>query len=82
MIHSSLSVEAEANLRRLFDLLDPDNPEDRLFKAEAARELGSFSAAAALLAGELPKRYKAAADRLRMFVELGDDQVHVLVHDL
>jgi hypothetical protein len=82
VIHSRLPVEAEANLQRLFDLLDPDDPEDRLFKAEAARELGSFSAAAALLEGELPKRYKAAADRLRMFIELGDDRVHILVHDL
>lgn len=82
VIERPLPIEAEANLHRLFDLLDPDDPEDRLFKAEAARELGSFSAAAALLEGELPERYKAAADRLRMFVELGDDQVHVLVHDL
>ncbi len=82
VVHTQLPVEAEANLRRLYDLLDPANPEDRLFKAEAARELGAFTAAAVLLEGELPERYKSTAARLRTFVEMGDDQVHVLVHDL
>jgi hypothetical protein len=76
--NTPLSPEAKANLQRLFDLLDPDDPAGRLFKAEAARELGDFSTATALLASELPSRYETAARQIRKLIEHGDRLVRVL----
>ncbi len=81
-LDTPLPPEAEANLRSLFDLLDPAEPEARLFKAEAARELGEFAAAATLLASELPARYQTSAARIRELAQKGDHLVRVLEHGL
>jgi hypothetical protein len=57
------------NLKRLFELLDPAAPEERLLKAEAARELGDFDGAAALLEGEIPDDQAEIAARIRQLTE-------------
>jgi len=76
--HTPLTPAAKANLRRLYDLLDPDDPEELIRKAEAARELGEFSIAAALLARQLPARYETAAGQIRKLIEQADLLVRVL----
>lgn len=59
----------EASLRRLFELLTPDEPEERLLKAEAARELGDFEGASRLLEGPIPDDQAPIAARIRELVE-------------
>jgi len=59
----------EANLRRLLEILNADEPEERLLKAEAARELGDFDAASRLLEGPLPDDQGPIAARIRELVE-------------
>jgi hypothetical protein len=59
------SAEARHNLTRLMQLLDETDPQARLLKAEAARELGEFDATLALLETTVPSQYQAAADLIR-----------------
>lgn len=59
------SERAEASLRRLLELLDAEAPDERLLKAEAARELGDFERAEELLRGDFPEAHAAVAGRIR-----------------
>lgn len=70
-----LSGADAANLLRLHELLDPATPEQRLLKAEAARELGDFEGASALLAGELPDEQAQVAARIRELVGMRNSTV-------
>lgn len=57
------------NLRELFDLLGERDPEERLLKAEAARELSEFDKSIALLAGPWPTPLLAHEGRIRALAE-------------
>lgn len=70
-----LSGADAANLLRLHELLDPATPEQRLLKAEAARELGDFEGASALLAVEPPDEQAPVAARIRELVGMRNTTV-------
>ncbi len=63
---------------QLYELLAPEEPVDRLTKAELARELGWFDRARELLDWPWPEEYRHAADRIRMLAEEGDPEVREL----
>lgn len=65
---------AADNLRRLFDLLDEDEPEERVMKAEAARELGDFQEALRLL-DHVPEQVRPAAEVVRALAQQGVTRV-------
>lgn len=60
-----LTAAARKNLEALLELLDESEAENRLMKAEAARELGRFEEAATLLAKPFRRGLQQAAARLR-----------------
>jgi hypothetical protein len=69
------SERAEANLRRLYELLDPEKPDELLLRAEIARELGDFERAEADLAGEFPAERGLIVARVRELTALRDTRV-------
>ncbi|MFP2909603.1 ribosomal protein L7/L12 [Pyxidicoccus sp. 3LFB2] len=62
---SQRSSGARDNLRALVPLCAPDEPTQRLLRAEALRELERFDEARALLAGEFPAPLDRAAAAIR-----------------
>ncbi|MDP3720920.1 MAG: hypothetical protein Q8R09_00555, partial [Anaerolineaceae bacterium] len=60
------------NLKRFSGLLDENNPRERLFKAEAMRELGLFSEALNLLVFNFPKEYENNVNLIRDLAEKKD----------
>jgi hypothetical protein len=69
----------QQNLQALYSLLDPDDPEQRLRKAEAARELGFFSETNSLLEHALAEEgQRRAADIIRDLASREDRLVRLL----
>ncbi|MBI5723678.1 MAG: hypothetical protein HZA50_06960 [Planctomycetes bacterium] len=66
------------NLRRMMQLLDEADDEQRLFKAEAARQIGLFSQAAGLLEKPFDGRLKPYADLIARLAAAGDSTLHPL----
>lgn len=54
-----LSIAEKSNLRALIDLLDTDEPSDRIFVAEAFRELGEHDEALCVLSMSFPSGLKS-----------------------
>ncbi len=65
----SFSAEAKASMEVLSKLLDDKDPEDRLAKAEIARELGQFDRCIKLLSVSFDKRLSGMADAIRMLAQ-------------
>ena len=65
------------NLVRLADLLDEDNDNDRLMRAEVLRELGDFAAAKQALR-EVSADLGWVADQIRRYCAATDTRVHKL----
>ncbi|MDC3957536.1 hypothetical protein KEG38_27000 [Polyangium jinanense] len=63
------SNEAAENLEALVALLSEDDPDERLMKAEALRELGRFETCLALLARPLPGKYEIVVRTIRSLAE-------------
>jgi len=55
-------VAATIRLMRLPDLLDWENADDRVMKAEIARELGRFEDALSMLAEAFPEKMQTSVD--------------------
>lgn len=64
--------EGIQNLKLFCDLLDENNPRERLFKAEAMRELGLFSEALNLLVFSYPKEFENIVNLIRELSEKKD----------
>ena len=62
---SELSAVAASNMKALFAMLDRMKPEQRMLRAELARELGRFPEALALLNFDFGADYTATATRIR-----------------
>jgi hypothetical protein len=58
-----------ANLGRLSDLFDEAEPDERLLKAELARERGMFDEAMSLLDGSFPEDFSVAVRTMRSLCE-------------
>lgn len=66
---------ARANVRRLVAVLNADDPNERLLKAEALRELGQFDDATQVLQLPFPPELEAARRWIRELVDQGDVMV-------
>ena len=71
-VELSRTTEGIQNLKLFCALLDENNPSERLFKAEAKRELGSFSEALNLLEFQFPKEFEAIVKLIRELAEKKD----------
>lgn len=71
-VEFSRTTEGIQNLKLFCALLDENNPSERLFKAEAMRELGLFSEALILLDFHFPKEYETIAKVIRELAEKKD----------
>jgi hypothetical protein len=60
-----LSSEQEDNLRRLLELLDADDPNESLMKAEILRQLGQFDECLKLLANPFDERFLQTVDAIK-----------------
>jgi len=63
-----VSALEQANLRKLADLLDLHDGEERIMLAEVRRELGEFELANSLLAGDFPEEVTLARQRIGQLV--------------
>lgn len=70
------------NLKRFSGLLDENNPQERLFKAEAMRELGLFSEALNLLVFNFPKEYENNVNLIRDLAEKKDFLLREIIEQL
>ncbi len=70
-----LSAEEVVNLEALARLLDSEDEEQRLQKAEIMRELGRFDDAAALLAFDFDEEFSTVSTRIRERVAARDPRV-------
>jgi hypothetical protein len=61
------SKDQENNILRLYELLDNEDPNQRLIKAEIARERGMFDEAMSLLEYKFPERFNKAVSVIRNF---------------
>ncbi|MEN9265852.1 MAG: hypothetical protein Q6K99_06400 [Thermostichales cyanobacterium BF4_bins_65] len=68
-------------LAELVPILEDDDPNDYLMKAEIAREMGDFSEAIRLL-HDLPAKMHWVADQIREWAQAGDTTVRRLRRDL
>jgi uncharacterized protein YbaR (Trm112 family) len=66
------------NLERLQQLLQPDDPAQRIMLAETYRELGYHQRALELLATDLPRDYETAASLIRQLAAAGDASLRVI----
>ncbi len=66
-----LSDVAASNMKALFAMLDRVKPEQRMLRAELARELGRFPEALGLLNFDFGEDYEATAARIRELAGLG-----------
>ncbi len=69
---------ARDNLRALLALCSPEEPMERLLKAEALRELERFEEARAVLAGGFPEELLGVAEALRALAEQAIPEVRRL----
>jgi hypothetical protein len=65
----SLSAEARANMESLLNSLSESDEQQRLMKAELARELGRFEEAERLLSGEYSEELQHAVKRICALVK-------------
>lgn len=70
--------QARNNLKKLFALLDSNDPNQRLMKAEVARELGKFKESLRLLDCKYPGSHETAKKILKRLVEKKDSIVRPL----
>lgn len=75
------SPEATANLERLFKLLGTKDPNERLMKAEVARELGRFGEALGILSSKFPSDYTPVATLIKELSEAKDAMVRQIPVD-
>jgi len=75
---SQRSQAASDNLRALQALCSPEEPTERLLKAEALRELERYEEARAVLAGEFPEKLRWVAELLRELAQQGVAEVRRL----
>lgn len=61
------SKDQEDNISRLYELLDEEDPNQRLIKAEIARERGMFDEAMSLLEYKFPENFNRAVSVIRRF---------------
>ncbi len=73
-----LSEAAEENLQELYKLLQPEDPESRLMKAEAARQLGRFEECLSLLEHPFPDQFQEAAGQIEALARKGSRQLGIL----
>lgn len=71
-IEFSRTTEGTQNLKQFCDLLDENNSRERLFKAEAMRELGFFAEALSLLVFSYPKEFENIVNLIRELAEKKD----------
>lgn len=69
---SELPDVAAANMKALFALLDRMKPEQRMLRAELARELGRFAEALGLLNFDFGEDYAATAAQIRALASQGN----------
>lgn len=72
---SKLSVRERENLGALSQLLDEDEPQDRVMKAEIKRELGKFDEAVSILSGSIEGKVAVAAETIRKLAMKEDSLV-------
>lgn len=65
VLNFRLSGAQAENLERLYELLDEASDNDRLMKAEVARELGRFDRALSLLTGSFPAQMQSSVETIR-----------------
>ena len=73
-----VSPEARSNIEALIKLLDEKDPNGRIMKAEALRELGEFDEAKRVLSGVHPERNAAAVSQIRALCDAKDARLRVL----
>ena len=66
---SAFSKDQEQNLKALSDMLDEKEPNQRILKAEIARELGNFDECLGLLSYHFDERYGHAVGFIRKLAE-------------
>ena len=66
------SAEAKANLERLAEMLDINDANEKILKAEVKRELGLFDKAVELLNVTFPIQYQTIVDFIRFIAEHHD----------
>jgi hypothetical protein len=71
----TFSKDQEQNLHALSDMLDEKEPNQRILKAEIARELGEFDKCLRLLSQEFDERYGYAVGFIR---KLAEEKVRVV----
>jgi len=76
------SLAATKNLQLLSEMLDTDDPDQRILRAEAKRELGHFREAVALLATAMPEDRRSVVDFVRGLAENKDALVRPLPHEV
>ena len=74
--------ESSRNLKNFCDLLDENNPRERLFKAEAMRERGLFPEALDLLVFNFPKEYEKTVNLIRGLAEKKDLLLREIIDQL
>jgi len=72
---SDFSAEQPGNLGRLSELLDESKPDERLMKAELARERGLFEEATQLLQFHCPDDFRHTVETIRSMCVRGDTGV-------
>ena len=65
----AFSKDQEQNLKALSDMLDESEPNQRILKAEIARELGEFEKCLRLLSQDFDERYGHAVGFIRKLAE-------------
>jgi hypothetical protein len=73
-----LSTEQEDNLRRLLQLLDPNDPHDLIMTAEILRELGEFDECLTQLAEPFGERYQRTIDAIKKLAHDKKRQVELI----
>lgn len=76
----AIAAEAAANMDALYLLLDATNPNERILKAELARELGRFADALKLLEQSFDDRYMTTVDCIKELAAKHDTKVAEITH--
>ena len=76
---SIFSPEAIQNLKNLYSKFDAEKQQERLLKAEIARELGQFEEASSLLLIDFSDHFRKAASLIYMLAEKQDSLVREII---
>lgn len=79
--NSHLSNDAQNNMKQLSKMLDVQNPNDRLMKAEIARELGDFVDCCTLLDFPFEEGFAPAVSTIKLLAEQRNSHVAKLKFD-